>query len=378
MGGGKSCSVIGCNSRTTKDKKKHFYQFPKEQPFRDIWITFTRRGSDYEVKKSSCMCQDHFDPSCYVVKKKQQCLAKNSIPTIFNRQTPEGFERIVLTFDNFVLHYVEEDTLLNPVFDKEKREQELIEKRERKLKEIRRLCRFCFEVQEDEKLVDVNKMKDYAISPNEMLKVIGIDTQFGKTFSSVVCEECFQHIITIDGFRKRCQKAQNHIISDLQELDQNIRKLSLVPNSWFKSETNHWENEEDDDDDDDDETQNLVCNSSTVKSEEPSFQQIIIKEEKKFEQTSDDDDVNAPSEFDDVSDVEMADVPAKVETSVGSDELESEITMVEATRSESVKPSPSKSRPHNQRTYECFFCHVVSWNEVKTTTSQSGQVPKSK
>lgn len=145
------------------------------------------------------MCQDHFDPSCYVYKRKQQCLAKNSIPTIFLRETAEGLEKIVLTFDQDIQHYVEEDTLLNPAFDKEKCERELLEKRRRKLSEINNLCRFCFENQEEG--VAITRMKDYGISPNDMLTLIGINTEFNDVFSKNVCEECFQQIVSLDGYR---------------------------------------------------------------------------------------------------------------------------------------------------------------------------------
>mgnify|MGYP002655259480 CR=1 FL=1 len=219
MGGGRSCTVIGCQSRSAISRDKHFYSFPSDPTLRDVWLTFTRRGPDYEIKKSSYICQDHFDSTCIVVKKKQVCLAKNSVPTIFSRTTVEGSaEKIVLTFDRDVQHYVEEDTQLNPVYDKEKHTADLLALREQKLKEMAKLCRFCLEDRGEQKLIAINKLKEYAISPQEMMTLIGINVKYNEIFSRNACEECFQQIFVFDGYRRRCLKAQNRLVSDMKDL----------------------------------------------------------------------------------------------------------------------------------------------------------------
>ena len=241
-GGGRSCTVIGCLSRSSTQKDKHFYRFPSDPTFKEIWITFTRRGNDYQIKKSSVVCQDHFDPSCFVVKKKQICLAKNTIPTIFYRSTQEGeIEKYVLTFDRDVMHYVEEDTLLNPIYDKEKREEELIVKRDQKIEVIGKLCRFCLEDRGDEDLIEINKLLKYSINPSEVMPHILI-TNF-EIFNKKACEECFQHIILFDGYRKRCRRSQDLIIEELKRVESEIVKLNGAcydPNSWLKTETVAW------------------------------------------------------------------------------------------------------------------------------------------
>lgn len=129
-GGGNSCAVVGCINRTVADKNVHFYHFPTKDPaLREVWKTFSRRGSDYKIRQNTVICHEHFDPSCYDVKAKQMRIKTGSIPTIFYRSR----EKIILTFDRDLMHYVEEETLLNPVYDREKREMELIAKRERKV-----------------------------------------------------------------------------------------------------------------------------------------------------------------------------------------------------------------------------------------------------
>lgn len=361
MGGGKSCSVVGCSNRTVADKHKHFYKFPREECYRDIWLTFTRRGSDYTVKDSSCICEEHFDPSCFIYKKKQQCLAKFTVPTIFYRQTPDCIEKIVLTFDRDVLHYVEEDTLLNPAFDKEKREKELVEKRDRKLKEIGKLCRFCFDHDQDEnKLVPIAKLKDYAIQPADMLALVGIDTQFNDVFSRSTCEDCFQQIVTFDGYRRRCQKAQNSLVNIIKEIDQQIQKLrntTAEPNSWFKPEAT-WDEYEDDDEGMKDDS----CTQNTKQlANEVSFQQIIIKQEKDEASDGDFFDYSANIDDGDTSDIDFQkkDVDSEDELEGVDMEMPAKIKKKKSgTAKQRIPKDPN--RPHNQREYECFFCHVVS------------------
>jgi THAP domain/Zinc-finger associated domain (zf-AD) len=291
MGGGRSCSVANCSSRTRKDNK-HFYHFPNDQTIRDVWTTFTRRGADYEVKNSSYICEDHFDPSCFVFKKKQICLAKDTIPTIFYRTTPEGeSEKIVLTFDRDIMHYVEEDTLLNLVFDKEKREEELIAKRDRKIEEIRKLCRFCLEDRNEESLVEISKLREYSISPTEMMPhTASASTQYHEVFSKSACEECFQQIIVFDGYRKRCRRSQDLILLGLTNIEKEIVKLGGQSfDQSFKAESTNWS------DDDDDMNQSGFQSDqygsrlvSPVKStqSEPEFHHIIVKQEQKEEPMS--------------------------------------------------------------------------------------------
>lgn len=381
-GGGRSCIVVGCKSRTTDDKSKHFYKFPKDYR-KEIWITFSRRGQDYEPKDSSVVCQDHFDPSCYVYKKKQQCLAKDSIPTIFYRETQEGIEKIVLTFDNDVMHYVEEDTLLNPAFDKEKCERELVEKRQRKLNEIGRLCRFCFEIQEEGKCVAISRMKDYGISPNDMLTLVGINTEFNDIFSKSVCEECFQQIVSLDGYRKRCQKVQNQLIDDIKVLDANIQRLRnntcFEPNSWFKPEDT-WDESDNDCDNDE-----IVISDLAVMKKEDNFHQIIIKEEHEDDEMSDDNfnlssiihsdsESEQPIFLDDMENNEIdAIVSKKLKRTRKSTKADKtmKVLKLKKLKSKTVEPENEEEskttitsktqiidpRPVNQRTYECFFCH---------------------
>lgn len=101
------------------------------------------------------------------------------------------------------------------------------------------MCRFCFECDKDIKCVPINKLEAYQIDVVEFLKMIGIEIQHNDIFSEIICEKCFQQIVDIDSYRRRCRKAQSDIIAELEELDQKIEEIQNTKkheNPWFKVE----------------------------------------------------------------------------------------------------------------------------------------------
>jgi hypothetical protein len=368
VGGGRSCAVVGCQSRSSAHKDKHFYRFPSDQILSDVWKSFTRRGTDFTLKKSSVMCQDHFDPSCFVAKKKQVTLAKNTVPTIFYRSSPEGEEKIVLTFDQDVMHYIEADTLLNPVYDREKREEELLTKRKRKLDKFGRLCRFCLEDRDQEKLMTISKLKDYSINPNEVMALIGIDPKYNDLFGKSACEDCFQQIFVFDGYRKRCKKTQDQLVNELKDIEKEIQMVCgySEQSSWMKTEMANWSEDED--------AYNDSFGSSRVKSTRQSnddyqFHKIIVKEERKDEapdieyqdfhlasvtmdeSAAEEDCLSAADTDPNLDDAEVPpdENPIKAMTQYETDTYDIKDVFVS-----------EKHQSSNSRIYECFYCRLVS------------------
>lgn len=235
-----SCAVVGCHSRFIRGGK-HFYRFPKNEQFQYLWIQFTRKGSNFDVKKCSAICEDHFTEDQVVSKKKGRFyLLRGSVPTIYYRETKDGVEKIVVEYDSNTCQYVGQESvnLLGGTVSAQE-EKNLVKDRVDKVMELKTLCRFCFESQDD-RFVAISKLEAYSIEPDEMLTLIGIGPQYNEVFSEIVCEQCFQQIVTIDGYRKRCRKAQDEIISEMQEIDQrlqNIRSLKSEERPWFKFET---------------------------------------------------------------------------------------------------------------------------------------------
>lgn len=88
----------------------------------------------------------------------------------------------------------------------------------KKLGEIKaELCRFCFAAN-SEKTVLLSSLEDYGVSINEILQVTGLNTQYNHLFSNFMCEECFQELVGFDGYRKKCQKAEQDIMVEIRDL----------------------------------------------------------------------------------------------------------------------------------------------------------------
>lgn len=69
--------------------------------------------------------------------------------------------------------------------------------------------------------------------------MLGIDLQYNDFFSDIICEKCFQQVVDMDVYRKKCRKAQNEVIMELHELDQKIEQIQNIKreeNPWFKVE----------------------------------------------------------------------------------------------------------------------------------------------
>lgn len=288
MGGGKKCAVVGCENKT-QDKDKHFYRFPNDPQLRNIWMQFTRRGDDF-VLKNHVICEDHFKKSCFVQKKRQLRLKEGTAPTIFWRLTKDGTKKIVMKFDPDLVAYLNSETLLDPVYDKEEHGKKLVKEQQARMNEVKKYCRFCLEdkAQDEENLLPLKKLEDYYIKLDEVFTIVGMDRKFDKIFGQEICEECFQGVITFDGFRKRCCKSQNAVVTDLKELDQKVRSVLNTDTEYSKyfsdvvatkieTQASTWENDGDIKENDSTELKNQP---SSIKPEIGiSFQNILIKQE---------------------------------------------------------------------------------------------------
>lgn len=172
-------------------------------------------------------------------KKGRMYLMKNTVPNIYYRRIKQGIEKVFVEFDLQSGQYIGHESVnLLKESTSEEQEKKLILEREVKVKELKSLCRFCFESQDD-KFVAISKLEAYSIAPDDMLSWIGIGPHLNEIFSEIVCEQCFQQIVSIDGYRKRCCKAQEEIIAEMEEFDmeiQNFQSLMVEEVPWFKEE----------------------------------------------------------------------------------------------------------------------------------------------
>lgn len=404
------CSVVGCRSNT-REKERHFYRFPKEQQLRNVWMQFTRRGDDFVVKYH-VICEFHFDPSCFLRKKKQVRLKEGTAPTIFERITKDGKEKVVMDFDKDLVAYINSENLLDPVYDKEKHGNVLAKEQRKKMEEVKKLCRFCLEdkTQDDENLIAISKLEDYFIKLGEAFAIVGLNRKFDDIFGDEMCEECFQHVITFDGFRKRCRKAQNAVVTDLKELDQKIQSIRQTTTQYSrhfedivtKTEPQEptWENEIENFQQNDDsvEFDNV---GSTVKIESEnfmvssSFHKVNIKQEAKDEPMSENECESFQFPSVDMNDDDSSDLPIltprpeqeleKAKTPDESDDdfnwkVPEEVPEVATILTNEPKAPVSKigsrfsllvteesdslgeggKQYYANRIYECWFCRLVS------------------
>lgn len=237
MGG---CSVVGCRNRFTRGKL-HFYRFPKDVR-RDVWIQFSRKGNSFVPKGSSTICEVHFSKECFMEKKDRVHLSKDAVPTIFFKQTNLGLEMVQVQYDAENRQYFGQESieLLRGNISVEDEEAIAI-KRQQKLDDLKSLCRFCFcnDPKNESKCVSILKLDAYQIELNELLISLGLGTEPNEVFGDLVCEQCFQQIVEIDLFKKKCRESQEEIFLEIQELDNKIQEIRNAKSSgraWHKSD----------------------------------------------------------------------------------------------------------------------------------------------
>lgn len=239
MGG---CSVVGCRNRFSKGKL-HFYRFPKDER-RKIWSQFTRKGGNFFPKGSATICEVHFAKECFIEKKDRVHLSKNAVPTIFYKETHVGLEMIEVSYDKENKQYFGQESmqLLRGTISIED-EEAVTNRRQQRLDELKTLCRFCFcyDPKNESKCISLSKLDVYQIDANEIFLSLGLTLQSEEVLGELICEQCFQQIVEIDLFKKKCREAQEEIFSDLQELENKIQEIRNTNTNtpgkpWRKSE----------------------------------------------------------------------------------------------------------------------------------------------
>lgn len=339
---------------------------------------FTRKGNCFEVKKCSAICEDHFAAERVVSKKKGRFyLLKGTVPTVYYRESKEGLEKINVEFDYNNEQYIGQESvnLLRGTVSAQD-EKMLVHDRRERVMELKNLCRFCFESQDD-KFVAISKLGAYSIDSNEMISLIGIGTQYDDVFSEIVCEQCFQQIVTIDGYRKRCQKAQDDIILEMTELDQklqDIRTLKAEERPWFKfdeseniSDTHqpaHIEIIEEhlddnisfvgEESDNDFHTEEYCFEDFKVEEDQNTPKSICFKEYKAepMDESNIIDQSNYDSNFDNEDQDENDENYLRVPESSDKD-------IYNTTDTDAIIKNPDRNS-FALRIYECFFCRLVS------------------
>ena len=329
----------------------------------------------------SAICEDHFADERVVVKKKGRLyLVKETVPTIYYRETKMGTERVVVEYDPITSQYVgrESINLIRETVSVED-QKALMQERYHKLRVLKNLCRFCFESQDD-KFVAISKLEAYSINTDEMLILLGIGTQYSEVFSEIVCEQCFQQIVSIDGYRKRCVKSQEDIVNEMEDIDQkllNCRTLDTNERPWFMFkedaeedqlpshieiieehlEDNILFDEEDEDEKFHDQFEAADFEFDEVHDDQKDIRRMIVIDETTKEEHMDDiliqsfdsnyEEMEAENEEEDSKDFHGYPEP-----------VDKDIYYI--TEGDAIIKNPERNS-FALRVYECFFCRLVSF-----------------
>lgn len=169
-------------------------------------------------------------------------LSKDAVPTIFFKQSSIGLEMVQIKYDAENHQYFGQESieLLRGKISVED-EEAIANKRQQKLDELKSLCRFCFcnDPKNESKCVSINKLDAYQIELNDLLTSLGLGSEPIEVFGELVCEQCFQQIVEIDLFKKKCREAQEEVFAEIQELDNKIQEIRNSKSSgvaWRKSD----------------------------------------------------------------------------------------------------------------------------------------------
>lgn len=226
----------GCRNRFAKGKL-HFYRFPREAERRNAWIQFTRKGSSFQPKGSSTICQVHFLSECFVEKKDRLHLSKDAVPQLYFKQTSLGMEMVTVPYDSEKRTYFgpESIDILRGTLSVEDMDA-ICKKRQERAVELKGMCRFCFsETKNQSKCVSTSMLDTYQINLEDFNLRILPDDLCG----SLVCEQCFHQIVEIDLFKKKCREAQEDVLAEIVELDAKIQEVQEAINNgktWYKAE----------------------------------------------------------------------------------------------------------------------------------------------
>jgi len=304
------------------------------------------------------MCQVHFTSDSFEYQSGGRLLlSKGAVPTIFFRKSALGLEKIEVPYDQYTKSYVARTSWQNMkgsvCFEDE---QALVTKRQQKLKELKSMCRFCFRSHIKIKCITLAKLETYQINPADTLSTMGMNVQYSECFSEIICEKCFQKVVDIDLFKKKCRKLQDDLVLDLKEMDakiQEIRSGSNRDQKWFKSEPTSLQIQEAEEELEenfvnDDDFHYSAAESSDDEGENfehSAFQTIYIKKEPKNELNEMD---ITDSESDGIEEL----IPTKKSYKKPKITTKDKYKDID---SSGVIKNPDRNNFCN-RIYECFFC----------------------
>lgn len=226
------CTVFNCKNRFARGKL-HFFRFPKDER-QENWIKFTRI-SNFKPKLGSTICEVHFMKEFFVQKKNKLFLSKDAVPQLYFKKTDIGLERVTVPYDSKTKQYFGAESFdLLPSFLSAEDVEAIGIKRQQRIEELKNMCCLCFDIEttNNQQCVSVSMFDAFHINLNQFEVKVIPDEYCG----NLVCEQCFQFIVEIDLFKKKCREAQEDILAEIVELD---AKIQTVENANYNEKTWH-------------------------------------------------------------------------------------------------------------------------------------------
>ena len=180
------------------------------------------------------------------VKRSRKMLLKDAAPTIYYINTDAGTEKLIVQYP------YDEDQLPEVLFQeetndkKEKMKEDKAQKRlmieskkelresykllfekNQKLKRFKDLCRVCGEKREA--TIGLSTLCDWRIDLNDIMTVF--ELTINTFLSELICEECFENLVTFANFKKNCKEAELKILQELAKIDPEKAQLPNIENS---------------------------------------------------------------------------------------------------------------------------------------------------
>jgi hypothetical protein len=176
-----------------------------------------------------------------VEKKDRVHLTKDAVPTIFFKNSTLGLEMVQVSYDAENQQYFGQESIefLRGNISAED-EEAIMNRKQERLDELKGLCRFCYchDPKNESKCLQVSKLESYNIDISELLLSLSL-SQTSEFSGEMVCEQCFQQIVEIDLFKKKCREAQEEICFEILELENKIHEIRNSKSSgkvWHKNE----------------------------------------------------------------------------------------------------------------------------------------------
>ena len=104
-----------------------------------------------------------------------------------------------------------------------------------RLNDMKSFCRFCggeFCII----TIHLKHFESYHINIEEFMRFMTLNPDYDEKLSRVVCEDCFNQVVSIDLFRVKCQNAEQKLVLEFKNLNTDLNERIVKSNDMIESE----------------------------------------------------------------------------------------------------------------------------------------------